>query len=105
MSVIPRLSISHLCFCSPLLTLISLKPRFAFPYLVPLSQFLYIPFTCIVPSSSPLSHLSVQATGPFLHIGALAAVTALSWIVAGQVARTEKTSMFTSETQNTGCMV
>ncbi|XP_010755438.3 glycerophosphodiester phosphodiesterase domain-containing protein 5 isoform X2 [Larimichthys crocea] len=35
--------------------------------------------------------ISLQATGPFLHIGALAAVTALSWIVAGQVARTEKT--------------
>uniref|UniRef100_A0A8C4E9A6 Glycerophosphodiester phosphodiesterase domain containing 5b n=1 Tax=Dicentrarchus labrax TaxID=13489 RepID=A0A8C4E9A6_DICLA len=36
--------------------------------------------------------ISLQATGPFLHIGALAAVTALSWIVAGQVARSEKTS-------------
>ncbi|XP_070684706.1 glycerophosphodiester phosphodiesterase domain-containing protein 5 isoform X2 [Pempheris klunzingeri] len=35
--------------------------------------------------------VSLQATGPFLHIGALAAVTALSWIVAGQVARSEKT--------------
>nr|XP_020455957.1 glycerophosphodiester phosphodiesterase domain-containing protein 5 isoform X2 [Monopterus albus] len=35
--------------------------------------------------------ISLQATGPFLHIGALAAVTALSWIVAGQVTRTEKT--------------
>lgn len=35
--------------------------------------------------------ISLQATGPFLHIGAVAAVTALSWIVAGQVARTEKT--------------
>uniref|UniRef100_A0A1A7YYQ4 Glycerophosphodiester phosphodiesterase domain containing 5 n=2 Tax=Iconisemion striatum TaxID=60296 RepID=A0A1A7YYQ4_9TELE len=35
--------------------------------------------------------VSLQATGPFLHIGALAAVTALSWIVAGQVARAEKT--------------
>ncbi|XP_053279126.1 glycerophosphodiester phosphodiesterase domain-containing protein 5 isoform X2 [Pleuronectes platessa] len=35
--------------------------------------------------------ISLQATGPFLHIGALAAVTALSWIVAGQVARAEKT--------------
>ncbi|XP_047449494.1 glycerophosphodiester phosphodiesterase domain-containing protein 5 isoform X2 [Mugil cephalus] len=35
--------------------------------------------------------ISLQATGPFLHIGALAAVTALSWIVAGQVARSEKT--------------
>uniref|UniRef100_A0A7N8YNW5 Glycerophosphodiester phosphodiesterase domain containing 5b n=1 Tax=Mastacembelus armatus TaxID=205130 RepID=A0A7N8YNW5_9TELE len=34
--------------------------------------------------------ISLQATGPFLHIGALAAITALSWIVAGQVARTEK---------------
>uniref|UniRef100_A0A8C5AIS7 Glycerophosphodiester phosphodiesterase domain containing 5b n=1 Tax=Gadus morhua TaxID=8049 RepID=A0A8C5AIS7_GADMO len=33
----------------------------------------------------------VCATGPFLHIGALAAVTALSWVVAGQVARAEKT--------------
>ncbi|XP_068173296.1 glycerophosphodiester phosphodiesterase domain-containing protein 5 [Antennarius striatus] len=35
--------------------------------------------------------ISLQATGPFLHIGALTAVTALSWIVAGQVARAEKT--------------
>uniref|UniRef100_A0A3Q2ZL35 Glycerophosphodiester phosphodiesterase domain containing 5b n=1 Tax=Kryptolebias marmoratus TaxID=37003 RepID=A0A3Q2ZL35_KRYMA len=35
--------------------------------------------------------ISFQATGPFLHIGALAAITALSWIVAGQVARAEKT--------------
>ncbi|KAG7281417.1 hypothetical protein CRUP_029866 [Coryphaenoides rupestris] len=35
--------------------------------------------------------ISLQATGPFLHIGALAAVTALSWIVASQVARAEKT--------------
>lgn len=34
----------------------------------------------------------IQATGPFLHIGALAAVTALAWLVAGQVARAEKTS-------------
>ncbi|XP_041850116.1 glycerophosphodiester phosphodiesterase domain-containing protein 5 isoform X2 [Melanotaenia boesemani] len=34
--------------------------------------------------------ISLQATGPFLHIGALAAVTAVSWIVAGQVARAEK---------------
>uniref|UniRef100_A0A8B9GU77 Glycerophosphodiester phosphodiesterase domain containing 5 n=1 Tax=Astyanax mexicanus TaxID=7994 RepID=A0A8B9GU77_ASTMX len=31
------------------------------------------------------------ATGPFLHIGALAALTALAWLVAGQVARAEKT--------------
>nr|XP_055052748.1 glycerophosphodiester phosphodiesterase domain-containing protein 5 isoform X2 [Misgurnus anguillicaudatus] len=36
--------------------------------------------------------ISLQATGPFLHIGALAAVTALAWLVAGQVARAEKTS-------------
>ncbi|XP_054883951.1 glycerophosphodiester phosphodiesterase domain-containing protein 5 isoform X1 [Poeciliopsis prolifica] len=35
--------------------------------------------------------ISLQATGPFLHIGALAAASALSWIVAGQVARAEKT--------------
>ncbi|XP_033832793.1 glycerophosphodiester phosphodiesterase domain-containing protein 5 isoform X1 [Periophthalmus magnuspinnatus] len=35
--------------------------------------------------------ISLQATGPFLHIGAVAAVTALSWIAAGQVARAEKT--------------
>lgn len=35
--------------------------------------------------------ISLQATGPFLHIGAVAAITALSWIVAGQVARAEKT--------------
>ncbi|MED6266653.1 hypothetical protein CHARACLAT_004229 [Characodon lateralis] len=35
--------------------------------------------------------ISLQATGPFLHVGALAAATALSWIVAGQVARAEKT--------------
>ncbi|GAA6068410.1 glycerophosphodiester phosphodiesterase domain-containing protein 5 isoform X1, partial [Tachysurus ichikawai] len=36
--------------------------------------------------------ISLQATGPFLHIGALAAITALAWLVAGQVARSEKTS-------------
>ncbi|XP_019742938.1 glycerophosphodiester phosphodiesterase domain-containing protein 5 [Hippocampus comes] len=36
--------------------------------------------------------ISLQATGPFLHIGAVAAATALSWIVAGQVARADKTS-------------
>ncbi|XP_019379293.1 PREDICTED: glycerophosphodiester phosphodiesterase domain-containing protein 5 [Gavialis gangeticus] len=34
--------------------------------------------------------ISLQATAPFLHIGALAAVTALSWLIAGQFARTEK---------------
>ncbi|XP_077396345.1 glycerophosphodiester phosphodiesterase domain-containing protein 5 isoform X1 [Festucalex cinctus] len=36
--------------------------------------------------------ISLQATGPFLHVGAVVAVTALSWIVAGQVARADKTS-------------
>ncbi|XP_052323836.1 glycerophosphodiester phosphodiesterase domain-containing protein 5-like isoform X4 [Oncorhynchus keta] len=35
--------------------------------------------------------ISLQATGPFLHLGALVAVTALAWLVAGQVARSEKT--------------
>ncbi|KAG9333351.1 hypothetical protein JZ751_012760 [Albula glossodonta] len=33
----------------------------------------------------------IGATGPFLHIGAVAAITALAWLVAGQVARAEKT--------------
>ncbi|XP_018604418.1 glycerophosphodiester phosphodiesterase domain-containing protein 5 isoform X2 [Scleropages formosus] len=37
--------------------------------------------------------ISLQATGPFLHIGAVAAFTALAWIVAGQVARVEKTRL------------
>ncbi|XP_062328608.1 glycerophosphodiester phosphodiesterase domain-containing protein 5 isoform X2 [Osmerus eperlanus] len=35
--------------------------------------------------------ISLQATGPFLHIGALLAITALAWLVAGQVAHAEKT--------------
>lgn len=43
----------------------------------------------------------LQATGPFLHMGALAAVTALSWIVAGQVARAEKPGMAVSATRTT----
>ncbi|XP_068122715.1 glycerophosphodiester phosphodiesterase domain-containing protein 5 isoform X2 [Hyperolius riggenbachi] len=34
--------------------------------------------------------ISFQATAPFLHIGALVAVTMLAWIVAGQFARAEK---------------
>ncbi|XP_076832141.1 glycerophosphodiester phosphodiesterase domain-containing protein 5 isoform X3 [Brachyhypopomus gauderio] len=34
--------------------------------------------------------ISLQATGPFLHIGALVALTALSWLVAGQMARSER---------------
>lgn len=35
--------------------------------------------------------ISLQATGPFLHLGALVAVTALAWLVGGQVARADKT--------------
>lgn len=31
-----------------------------------------------------------------MHIGALAALTALAWVIAGQVARAEKTSKPTS---------
>ncbi|KAL8191282.1 UNVERIFIED_CONTAM: Glycerophosphodiester phosphodiesterase domain-containing protein 5 [Gekko kuhli] len=34
--------------------------------------------------------MSLQATAPFLHIGALVAVTALSWLISGQVARAER---------------
>ncbi|XP_015273698.1 PREDICTED: glycerophosphodiester phosphodiesterase domain-containing protein 5 isoform X2 [Gekko japonicus] len=34
--------------------------------------------------------ISLQATAPFLHIGALVAVTALSWLISGQVARPER---------------
>uniref|UniRef100_A0A673Z5D7 Glycerophosphodiester phosphodiesterase domain containing 5 n=1 Tax=Salmo trutta TaxID=8032 RepID=A0A673Z5D7_SALTR len=34
----------------------------------------------------------IQSTGPFLHIGALAAVTALGWLVAGHVIRAGRTS-------------
>uniref|UniRef100_F7DBA1 Glycerophosphodiester phosphodiesterase domain containing 5 n=1 Tax=Xenopus tropicalis TaxID=8364 RepID=F7DBA1_XENTR len=34
--------------------------------------------------------ISFQATAPFLHIGALGAITLLSWIIAGQFARSEK---------------
>ncbi|XP_028904262.1 glycerophosphodiester phosphodiesterase domain-containing protein 5 isoform X2 [Ornithorhynchus anatinus] len=36
--------------------------------------------------------ISLQATAPFLHIGAVVTVTLLSWLVAGQFARTEKVS-------------
>ncbi|EHA99880.1 Glycerophosphodiester phosphodiesterase domain-containing protein 5 [Heterocephalus glaber] len=36
--------------------------------------------------------ISLQGTSPFLHLGALAAVTMLSWIVAGQFARAERSS-------------
>ncbi|KAL7846524.1 hypothetical protein SRHO_G00215040 [Serrasalmus rhombeus] len=35
--------------------------------------------------------ISLQSTGPFLHIGAVAAVTALGWLVAGQVVRGDRT--------------
>ncbi|KAJ6664776.1 hypothetical protein lerEdw1_005748, partial [Lerista edwardsae] len=34
--------------------------------------------------------ISLQATAPFLHIGALVAVTALSWLISGQFARAER---------------
>ncbi|XP_053165899.1 glycerophosphodiester phosphodiesterase domain-containing protein 5 isoform X6 [Hemicordylus capensis] len=34
--------------------------------------------------------ISLQATAPFLHIGALVLVTALSWLISGQLARTER---------------
>ncbi|KAM4795830.1 glycerophosphodiester phosphodiesterase domain-containing protein 5 isoform 1-T1 [Rhinophrynus dorsalis] len=34
--------------------------------------------------------ISFQATAPFLHIGAIAAITVLAWIIAGQFARSEK---------------
>ncbi|XP_075054646.1 glycerophosphodiester phosphodiesterase domain-containing protein 5 isoform X2 [Mixophyes fleayi] len=34
--------------------------------------------------------ISFQATAPFLHIGALVAISMLSWIIAGQFARSEK---------------
>lgn len=34
--------------------------------------------------------ISLQATAPFLHLGALVAVTALSWLISGQFARAEK---------------
>lgn len=36
--------------------------------------------------------VSLQATAPFLHIGALATVTAMSWLVAGYVVRRERSS-------------
>ena len=67
-------------FCS------SLSSVFHCSFLPSLHSFLFLP---LLTSLLPPSH---QATGPFLHIGALAAVTALSWVVAGQVARAEKTS-------------
>ncbi|XP_072515065.1 glycerophosphodiester phosphodiesterase domain-containing protein 5 isoform X1 [Salminus brasiliensis] len=35
--------------------------------------------------------ISLQSTGPFLHIGAVAAVTALGWLVAGQIVRGDRT--------------
>lgn len=37
--------------------------------------------------------ISLQFTGPFLHIGALAVVTALGWIVAAQVVRGERSKL------------
>nr|XP_020477733.1 glycerophosphodiester phosphodiesterase domain-containing protein 5-like isoform X1 [Monopterus albus]XP_020477734.1 glycerophosphodiester phosphodiesterase domain-containing protein 5-like isoform X1 [Monopterus albus]XP_020477735.1 glycerophosphodiester phosphodiesterase domain-containing protein 5-like isoform X1 [Monopterus albus]XP_020477736.1 glycerophosphodiester phosphodiesterase domain-containing protein 5-like isoform X1 [Monopterus albus]XP_020477737.1 glycerophosphodiester phosph len=35
-------------------------------------------------------HVSLQSTAPFLHTGALASVTAISWLVAGCVVRRER---------------
>lgn len=35
-----------------------------------------------------------KGTAPFLHMGALAAITVLSWIVAGQFARTERSCKY-----------
>ncbi|XP_045149024.1 glycerophosphodiester phosphodiesterase domain-containing protein 5 [Echinops telfairi] len=40
--------------------------------------------------------ISLQGTAPFLHLGALAAITALSWVVAGQFACAERTSSQTA---------
>ncbi|XP_051973748.1 glycerophosphodiester phosphodiesterase domain-containing protein 5 isoform X2 [Xyrauchen texanus] len=37
--------------------------------------------------------ISLQFTGPFLHIGALAVVTALGWVVAGLVVRGERSRL------------
>ncbi|XP_063750346.1 glycerophosphodiester phosphodiesterase domain-containing protein 5 isoform X2 [Eleginops maclovinus] len=36
--------------------------------------------------------VSLQSTAPFLHIGALATVTAISWLVAGYVVRRERSN-------------
>uniref|UniRef100_A0A8C1VYX3 Glycerophosphodiester phosphodiesterase domain containing 5b n=1 Tax=Cyprinus carpio TaxID=7962 RepID=A0A8C1VYX3_CYPCA len=61
-----------------------------------LHWFLHCLYICLIPCmfvylEQMNDSVFVQATGPFLHIGALAAVTALAWLVAGQVARAEKT--------------
>ena len=69
-------------------------------YFFSLSISLYL-LSFLISYLHALAHISVQVTGPFLHLGALAAVTALSWIVAGQVAHAEKTSTLTCATQNT----
>ncbi|XP_055063871.2 glycerophosphodiester phosphodiesterase domain-containing protein 5 isoform X2 [Misgurnus anguillicaudatus] len=37
--------------------------------------------------------ISLQFTGPFLHIGALAVVTALGWVIAAQVVRGERSKL------------
>uniref|UniRef100_A0A673NCH8 Glycerophosphodiester phosphodiesterase domain-containing protein 5-like n=1 Tax=Sinocyclocheilus rhinocerous TaxID=307959 RepID=A0A673NCH8_9TELE len=37
--------------------------------------------------------ISLQFTGPFLHIGALAAVTALGWVITNQVVRMERSRL------------
>lgn len=50
-------------------------------------------FESLVPPAS----LHTQGTAPFLHIGALVAITALSWIVAGQFARAERSCEYPLE--------
>lgn len=46
-------------------------------------------------SQQPLLPLAAhKGTAPLLHLGALAAVTLLSWIVAGQFARTERSCKY-----------
>lgn len=46
--------------------------------------------------------VSFQSTAPFLHIGALTTVTALSWLVAGYVVRRERSSKCVSNVLNWG---
>lgn len=41
---------------------------------------------------TPVFYICYQSTAPFLHIGALATVTAISWLVAGYVVRRERSS-------------
>lgn len=48
----------------------------------------------IAGSQRSLSLPPHKGTAPFLHMGALATITALSWIVAGQFARTERSCKY-----------